>query len=865
MAHAGKVPPLRAALDEARTRARGHRGAAACAVICDALDEIVRTLYHTVAGEAPGVALVATGTWGRHDACPYSDVDLLVLTPAAPDDAARAFAEKLLYPLWDVGLEVGHAVRSVPEALALAGSDLATATSLLDARPLAGDGKLAGELARALPGVLARRGDANDFVNRLIAEKKSRHAKFGDTLFLLEPNLKHGQGALRDLATGLWAARARWRVRDFAELLPLGQATARQVATLTAARDFLLGVRCALHLAARRRQDQLTFELQEAIAPELYPDVRAPTGEVRAAVAPAVEELMRRYYLHARGVVAETDRLLERALVPPQRPPKLLKIDPSFTSFNGQLSVSDPQIFRDRPSEMLRLFVVALERGLPVYGHTKELVAERVSTDATRLAKDPDAHRWFLSLLVDARDQRNPSLLEEMHELGLLSAVMPEFAPCTGRVQHDLYHVYTVDQHQLYAVALLKRLARGELAREVAEAFGGLTALAPVFLGTLLHDVGKPLGKGHSEKGARLAVTIARRLGLGPDAAQRVEFLVRHHLLMSHLSQRRDLDDVTLIEKFARVVKDDDTLRELYLLTYCDTAMTAPGNLTDWKAQLLRALYERTRAYLRRGPDLAGADRSQRVLRRRRRVAEMLGEPPEEVGEWLDGMPDRYVAVLTPRAILGHLRLARRLLDDETRPVAFAVHVARKLGVSEVLLVAADRPGLLARVAGVFLASRIDFVGAQIFSRPGLALDVFLVRDRAGRPIPASDPRWQRVEDDLSRVLRGEEPVAALIERRRERGGLARRVTPHVPTEIELDNEVSDEFTVIDVFTHDRPGVLYAITHTLTELGLDISFSRVATEAERVADVFYVDRVEDPAEQQRIAARLRAALAALDT
>src|SRR5262249_50853843 len=412
MAHAGTLPPLRAALDDARKRARGQAGGAACAIICDALDEIVRTLYHTVTDEGPGVALLATGTWGRRDTCPYSDVDLLVLTPAAPDDAARAFAEKLLYPLWDVGLDVGHAVRSLPEALALAAQDLATATALLDARPLAGDPELAAQLGRALPGVLARRGDANELVTRLIAEKKSRHAKFGDTLFLLEPNLKHGQGALRDLATGLWAARARWRVRDFADLLPLGQATARQVATLTSARDFLLGVRCALHLAARRRQDQLTFELQEAIAPELYPNARASggeaersplKGEVRAAVAPAVEELMRRYYLHARGVVAETDRLLERALVPPQRPPTRPKIDPSFTVFNGQLSVNDPQIFRDRPAEMLRLFAVALERRLPVYGHTKELIAERVSTDGARLARDPDAGRWFLSLLTDAR------------------------------------------------------------------------------------------------------------------------------------------------------------------------------------------------------------------------------------------------------------------------------------------------------------------------------------------------------------------------------------------------------------------------------------------------------------------------------
>jgi len=843
-------------------------GVSACQAMSDALDDAVLQVLASLPEPPVSTALLATGGWGRRDTCPRSDVDLLVLTPGPPDEAARALAERLLYPLWDAGLEVGHAVRSVAEAAALAGQDIATMTALLDARLLAGDRALADELARALPAVL-RRGGANDFVNRLIVEKQNRHAKFGDSLFLLEPNVKHGQGGLRDLATGLWAARARWRVADFPELVSVGQASARQVAALTSARDLLLQIRGLCHVRARRRQDQLTFELQEAIAPTLYPNARARVGAERAAVAPAVEQLMRRYYLAARAVVAETDRLLERALVPPQRRPTIVKIDPSFVAWNGKLSVADPQIFRDRPSEMTRLFQVALARELPIYGHTKELIAERVAVDAPRLTADHEAHEDFLDLLADARDARQPSLLEEMHELGLVNALMPEFGPCTGRVQHDLYHVYTVDQHQLYAVALLKRIARGELAREAptaTKAFREVAEPRALFLGTLLHDVGKPLGKGHSEKGARLAVTIARRFGMPGAEIARVEFLVHHHLLMAHLSQRRDLDDVALIEKFARVVGDEERLRDLYLLTYCDTAMTAPGNLSEWKATLLKELYEKTRAYLRRGPDLLGADRSARVKARRRQVAELLAEPAETVGGWLDRMPDRYVTMLTPRTLADHVRLARGLSGRSA-----ALHVARaaKKGVTEVLLAACDRKGLLARAAGVFLAHRIDVVGAQIFSRPpgaedgGLALDVFLVRDRAGRAIPSSDPRWARVEADLARVLSDEETVADLIARRRDGGKLPARLTPHVATEIEIDNDVSEEFTVVDVYTHDRPGVLFAITQTLTDLGLDITFSRVATEAERVADVFYLARVDDPAMLRRLEEKLRASLAAL--
>jgi [protein-PII] uridylyltransferase len=858
---------LEAARAAAQGALAGGGGLAACHAMCDALDRMVAQL---AAEPPPGTAVLATGGWGRRDTCPFSDVDLLVLSAEAPGDEHRAFAERVLYPLWDAGLEVGHAVRSVAETLDLAGSDLATATSVLDARPLAGDPAPAAALARDLPRALGRMGRGpNGFIDRLIAEKQSRHAKFGDTLYLLEPNVKHGQGALRDLQTGLWAARARWRVRKLAELVPLGAATARQVEALAAARELLLKIRVALHLAARRRMDQLTFEMQEAIAPRFFPDARVRDGEIRPAVAPAVEELMRAYFLHAKAVVHQTDRLLERALVPPQRPPNLVKLDPSFTAFNGQVSASDPRVFRDRPSEMVRLFRVALDHDLPVYGHTRELVADRVAESGARLAADREAQGHFLALLADPRDARQPSLLEEMHDLGLLSALMPEFAPCTGRVQHDLYHVYTVDQHQLYAVALLKRIARGELEREApaaTEAYRRLGGARSLFLGTLLHDVGKPLGKGHSEKGARLLGPIARRLELDEAESARAEFLVRHHLLMSHLSQRRDLDDASLIEKFARVVKDEETLRELFLLTWCDTSMTSPGNLTEWKAMLLVELYERTRAFLRRGPDLAGSDRSELVTRRRRRVAEILGEPQEAIDAWFAGLPDRTVASLSPRVLSAHRRLARG------RRGRAALEVSVRRGMTEVLVVAPDVPGLLSALAGVLLANRVDIAGAQIHSRRpdegeevGLALDVFTVRDRAGRAIPAGDPRWPTVGADLERVLADEETVEALVARRRERSGLPRRVTPEVPTEIEIDNDASDGFTVIDVYAQDRPGLLYAITATLSELGLDIALSKVATEAERVADVFYVrdhagGKVLDEGRLSEIRDHLRAAL-----
>jgi [protein-PII] uridylyltransferase len=809
-----------------------------------AADEVVRALFRAAVGEHAGldVALVAVGGYGRGELCPYSDLDVWFLVPPgrSADPRAQAVAEAMLYPLWDLRLEVGHAVRSVNEAFDLARDDLTACTALLDARFLDGDRPLWDRFCREVPRLFDR--DINDVVNRLGKEKSERHARFGDTVYLLEPNVKNGQGAYRDLLVGLWAAKARFRVRDFPDLVTAGQASPRQVAALTTARRFFLEVRTAAHFAVKRKQDRLTFEIQEAIAPRLFPDPRPshPAG-VESAVEPSVEALMQQYFLHAKAVSRETDRLLQRCVVEPQRKPSVRPVDTSFTLFNGKLSLHDPEVFRRRPSEMLRIFSVALDTGAEIYGHTKDLIVDRVAEG--ELTKDPAAGREFVRLLCDDRDARNPSLLEQAHDLGLLAAVMPEFAPCTGRVQHDLYHVFTVDQHQLYAVGRLKALARGELAEDLPTATQALKDVRrkeALYLGTLLHDVGKPLGKGHSETGARLAVAIATRLGLSAEDVSQTEFLVRKHLVLSHLSQRRDLNDVAMIANLASELNDEETLRELYLLTVADMSMVAPGNMTEWKEQLLRELYNRTLSFFRRGTDLQASDESALVARRRRRVGELLGEPEEKLNDWFASLPDRYVTLTPPRQMAREVQLSRR----RKGPVAVeVVHRPRK-AVSDVTVCADDAPGLLSKIAGVLVAHRIDVLGAHINTRVVggrvvEALDTFTTRDRYGRPI-TDGARWSRVEADLARVLSGSADVERVIAERREKSSLPERVVPQVRTEIEVDNEVSGDFSVIDVYTLDRLGVLYTITRTLAELALDIHLSKVATEAHRVADVFYV-------------------------
>ena len=844
----------------------------------DVYDSIVTELWDAaIADENPGssqLALVATGGWGRREVCPFSDIDFILLANKRQGDIATRVADRLLYPLWDAQVQVGHAVRDPKSTAKLAKDDLPTATSLLDVRFVAGTRALADELATATRRVIAPGGNANEFVQRLADEKLRRHDKFGDSLYLLEPNLKQGIGALRDLSTALWAAAARWSADDIHALVKMGHLSERQAIVLDDARTFLLRLRSLVHFVAGRAMDQLTFEIQESIAPLLFPNTTLHEGDVRPAVAPAIEALMRRYYLCARGVVQVTDRLLEAARIPARRRPRIRKIDSTFLTFNGRLALHDPEAFRERPSELVRIFRVALEQDVPIYGHTKELIADNVVTNAGAIAGNADASRQFLAALVDPNDVRQPSLLEEMHQLGVLNALMPEFAPCTCRVQHDLYHVYTVDQHQLYAVAMLKRLSRGELADEYPTATAAVaTVQGPetLYLATLLHDIGKPLGKGHAEKGAQLAGIIAQRLGMPADCVELVEFLVRQHLTMSHVAQRRDLSDPEVIARFAERIGDEPHLVQLYLLTLCDTAMTAPGNLTAWKNELLRDLFLRTRDHLRgaAGQAVISSAADHATAMRKRVVALLQGsagtdEPITDLSEasldvFLDSIDERFFSALTPRQAARHVRLAHRHQASES-PVELAVACYPLKGHSELAVVADDVPGLLSAIAGVLSANRVSVLGAHVGPRRaesggrGQALDLFFVHDLMGRAIAVDDPRWTRIRDDLSSLLAAGRvdghAVEQLMARKRRKSSFSPRITTVVPTQVTIDNDSSAEATIVEVFTQDRVGVLYAITHTLTELGLDIHLSKVHTEGEKVGDIFYVTN----SEQQKIIA-----------
>ncbi|MDX2023994.1 MAG: [protein-PII] uridylyltransferase [Deltaproteobacteria bacterium] len=882
---AARVKQARNAAEE--NQRAGKDGVALSTELTAALDEVVITvanqhLRHS--GITSGVAVMATGGYGRGEWAPYSDLDLVFLCAESPDANVATFASAVLHDLWDARLDAGHATRSIADTHELAESDLTVATAMLDARFLTGDQGLAKDF---IAGFVARAGaqGQGNLVERLRQEQTSRHSKFGDTIFLLEPDLKSGPGGIRDLCIGRWAAHARFGTADFRQLHDLGELTLRQCQALQSAREWFLNVRIAVQLAARRKQDQLRFDIQERVAPIWFKGPKTPSGApaVKPGVSAAVEGLMRQYQLHARAVSRETERLMQRAALDPNHEPTIIpvslrsmkgRVDPNFVIRDGRIEVMDPKAFVERPSEMIRVFSVGIELGLDVGLRTTDLISELCAERPLAVQTDPNSGAAFLEILTDTRDKKNPSRLEQMQDLGLLTALMPEWAPVTGRVQHDTYHVYTVDRHSLYAVALLKTLARREMIDEYPRATQEMAFIErhiPLYVATLLHDIAKPVGNNHSLRGVPIASAIARRLGLSDDDVALVELLVREHLTLGHVSQRRDLSDPSTIEKTAELAGDEETLRQLFLLTFVDLYCVGPGNLTSWKDELLRELFERSFSFMRHGAGVWSEQMQERVRDRKSKAKSKLSEhmPEQEVDSLFAGLPERYFIENSVFRITQQPRLLRA--RKGACAVDFVHHPRRQY--SEMVLVADDVPGLLATVTGVLFANRIDILDAAIYSREAVnegevaeALDVFRIR-RAFHGAVTDDARLESIRRDLLATLEGRRSVKELVASRPATSSILEGPRPKVPpTEVKVHNNITPNHTVIDVFTEDRPGVLYTIADILYTQRLDIQRSKVGVEADRVADIFYVrdsatrGQLTDPVRIAQLIDTLKAAL-----
>ena len=828
----------------------GGAGLSTARLLSASADALVVGLWNELEAECPvpGTALVALGGYGRRELSPGSDWDLLFLHRGrrSPGVAERARAFSTL--LWDVRVTLGWSVRTPEETLAAAADDLTLRTALLDARVLAGDAEVAEKFTADVLAPLRSRG-VDDFIAAKVAELDARRAKFGDSVFLLEPQLKSGEGGLRDLETALWVAQVRFGVRGLGGLLEAAILPASEVARLRAARDFLLRTRHELHFLRGRKEDRLTFDLQESVA--RYFGYGLGDGL-------PVEQFMRDYYLSAGIIRHAADALIARAeeqRAPSRGPFATERRVGPFKVFRGRLTVDgDADLFQRDPASVVRLFHAADELGVPVYSWALDQVTQALPALARARASQPVVEA-LRALLV--RPGTRGEALEAMHALGVLGALVPEFGRVTARHQFDLYHAYTVDVHSLRAVRRLYALRAGDLVEaepERTRAIRDLPDVLPLVLGMLLHDAGKGMGGDHSQRGRELMAALGNRLGLSSREKEVAEFLVLHHLTLSHIAQRRDLSDPELLADFARLCGDVEKLTCLDLLTWADISSVAPGMWTEWRSRLVHELTAKTRAALA-GEGWDGERETREAFRRAwtRRFG------AEEAERLLAAAPDRYLGATPPASAVLHGLLLRR-----ARRSGFAAALRRLPGPdhAELHLAAADRPGLLALWSGVLAAHGIDILSARIASTAdGSALDVFEVRSAARRPLERA--RWRRARADLRAVLAGTVDVQALLDRRRRSSASPRRV-PAVATRVSVDNEASRAFTVVDVRAEDRLGLLHDVAACFAEVGLEIALAKVATEANRAIDSFYVARdgqkLVDPEALETLREKLEGAL-----
>ncbi|TVQ53980.1 MAG: [protein-PII] uridylyltransferase [Rhodobacteraceae bacterium] len=879
------APVLRATIAEGRAavraalRAQAVDGLGAARALAAVTDAVVRgamavaSVLHPNPNPTQGerLSVCAVGGYGRAEMAPFSDVDLLFLRPYKNTAWGESMIETALYLLWDLRLKVGHSVRTVDECLRLAGGDVTIRTALLEKRLIWGDAGQFETLDRRLWSELFEK-TGRAFVEAKLAERDARHARQGGSRYLVEPNVKESKGGLRDLQTLYWIAKYLYHCDSVGDLVARGVFTGDEVATFDAAERFLWTVRCHLHFVAGRAQEHMTFDLQVEIADEM--GFKAEGG------LRAVERFMQGYFRAAKDV-GDLTRWFCAALEQAQKKTKPATpmiarlfglggqpvLAPGFRLRDGRIDVEGPETFDRDPANMLRLFEEGLRTGALVHPGAMRMIAARLDKVDDALRADPAANRIFLKLLTRSDDPERA--LRRMNECGLLGRFVPAFGRIVAMMQFNMYHHYTVDEHSILAVGGLKRLEKGALNAELPVASEILRAgfdREVLYTALFLHDIGKGLPEDHSEVGARVAEHLCPRLGLDAAQTEMVVWLVRHHLLMSDVAQKRDIADPRTVRAFADVVRTPERLRLLVVLTACDIRAVGPGTWNNWKAQLLRNLYFDTRTLL-----TGGAER----LSRAERVEEAKQALAATLADWPAAKVAAEIARHYPPYWLGldasaHAAQARLADGYDGRAPALAIDPEPERDATRVLIHMADHPGLFSRMAAALALARASVVDARTFTTAdGMATSAFWIQDLEGRAYDPDD--FDRLKRSIRRALKGElAPRAALAEKRR---AVKKRERPfEAPTRITFDNEASDIYTVIEVDTRDRFGLLYDLTSTLADASINIFSAVIATYGEQAVDVFYVKdlfglKVRSPAKQQTIARKLRAAIdrAAEDT
>ncbi|MDX3926613.1 MAG: [protein-PII] uridylyltransferase [Shinella sp.] len=840
-------------------------------------DQIITTLHDFAlnhvfsAGQAPPasrITVTAVGGYGRGTLAPGSDIDLLFLLPAKPAPWSEPAIEFMLYILWDLGFKVGHATRNIEECIRLSKSDMTIRTAILEARYLCGSTALFDELSARFDKEIVRN-TGPEFIAAKLAERDERHRKAGDTRYLVEPNVKEGKGGLRDLHTLFWIAKYFYHIKDPAELVKLGVLSRHEFKLFQKADDFLWAVRCHMHFLTGKAEERLSFDIQ--------PEIAANLGYQPHPGLSAVERFMKHYFLVAKDV-GDLTRIFCATLEDQQakETPGFSAVISRFTKRRrkiagtldflvdrGRITITDNDVFRRDPVNLIRLFHIADINDLEFHPDALREVTRSLKLINNAVREDEEANRLFLSILTSPR---NPALiLRRMNEAGVLGRFIPEFGKIVAMMQFNMYHHYTVDEHLIRAVGVLADIDQGRerdahpLTYQIMPSIEDRISL---YVAVLLHDIAKGRPEDHSTAGARVARKLCPRFGLTPKQTELVVWLIEEHLTMSMVAQTRDLNDRKTIVDFADRVQSMERLKMLLVLTVCDIRAVGPGVWNGWKGQLLRTLYYETELVISGG--FSEVSRKERAKAARERLHDALTDWSQKDRKTYTRL--HYEPYLLSVSLEDQIRHATfiRAADKAGQALATMVRTHSFHAITEITVLSPDHPRLLTVIAGACAAAGANIVDAQIFTTSdGRALDTILINREF--PDDADEARragtiGRMIEDVLAGRKRLPEVIATRTKGRKRSG------TFTVAPAVTISNTLSNKFTVIEIECLDRPGLLSEVTAVLSDLSLDIASAHITTFGEKVIDTFYVTdllghKITNENRHGNIAARLKAVMA----
>ncbi|MBN2418015.1 MAG: [protein-PII] uridylyltransferase [Deltaproteobacteria bacterium] len=781
-------------------------------------------------------ALVAVGGYGRKELCLYSDIDILVLFNRKIPASAKQLTGELFYPLWDLGLELGYGVRTVKDCIKLGHTDYEVLTSLMDARFLCGDSLLYLNMVETLQKKVIEK-ESLKFIRWLQDRNTVRMINFGDASHQLEPNLKEGIGGLRDYHHILWMAKSLYDIRNVRDLEYLGKLSYQEYHELSNEVHFICHVRNHLHQLSGRKNDRLNFIYQEEIAKRL--------NYKKALKSAAVEQFLEELHTSMENI-----KILHRSFLyghAVKKSPKKVNVDladirQGLHLHQDEIAYNSATAILEDPSILMRVFEVSAK-----YGITLTMDARRLTKEFLSLIDDEfrSSEKIFNSFLYILNSPNAVEILDQMFETGFLDALFPEFGEVRGRVQFDAYHIYPVGRHMLEAVSYVKNIAK-EKDILLVDTYADLKNKEQLLLAAFLHDIGKT-GKEHSRRGARIARNLLERVNYPEDSIEEITFLIENHLFLAETATRRDLNDEKVIIQSARTIGNIDRLKALYILTWADSKATGPRVWNEWTGNLIQEMFFKVLHILERG-ELATPDTSLRIAKLKRQLKKLTAHSMDKqtFEQYFEVMPPRYkLSIPAPEAVR-HMELVeelkRRLFEGETAPFIFEFRENTIGGFCEVCFIAKDRPGLFSDIAGVMALNNINILNANIYTwRDNTAVDLFSVT----RPLDNINPQetWNRIERDFGKIADGKLAISSRLSTKAA-PGIGTFKKPEKPTKINIDNASSDFFTLIEVFSTDKVGLLYLITKTLFDLHLDIRIAKIGNKGDQSADIFYVNDFE---------------------